>query len=128
MNKEIFKDLFVDEEEMYYDILSRILKPFVQLGKKTADVYFTEQGEELTNNDKIVVYLLAKKVLSILGKIEGDGGLSPSEIANNTRINRNTIGVQLKRLKDKGLILKEKKKYYIPNSALKIIEKQLVNK
>ena len=84
-------------------------------------IIFTREDEivfitDLTNlkaQNQILLYALAKKILKVNQKIENEI-VTIAEIADKTKINRNTIRGALKLLKDKNILIRSQSGYEIP--------------
>jgi DNA-binding MarR family transcriptional regulator len=116
MNEE-FKDLFVNESQpLDKELLSKTLKPFIQLTEK-GDISFKEEFFHLTPKEKIVVYILVKKVLKE-AKIIDEEMIGVKVISDYTGIAYGTVGRNLRELVKEGILKQDKNKYYFPNYSL----------
>lgn len=120
-------DLFVDQQPLDRDLLADIIRPHVRLYADTAEITITEHWEGLNLSGKILVYLLARKVME-LKQVERDGqplrqSATVNEIAGETHIKENTVRVTLGELLEDRYIRRVVKesgevRYYVPDHAL----------
>ena len=119
--------LFVDQQPLDRTLLAEIVRPHVRLYADTAEITVTENWEGLNLSGKILVYLLARKVME-LKQVERDGQLlrqsaTVNEIAAETEIKENTVRVTLGELLEERHIRRLVKesgevRYYVPDHAL----------
>ena len=120
-------ELFVDQHPLDRDLLAAIVRPHVRLYGDTAEIVVTERWEGLNLSGKILVYLLARKVME-LKKVEQDGQVlkqaaTVDEIAAEIDGRENTIRVTLGELLGEKYIRRVVKesgevRYYVPDHAL----------
>jgi len=116
--KEILRDLVVSEED--------IIKNLVELVKKTKNIFAIEDKtgkiifkkfSELKNHEKICALLIGKYFAKKLDFID-DENMSGSQISNELKIPQTTLPAPLKKIMDKGYVLKDDNKYYINHHRL----------
>lgn len=109
--KEILRDLVVSEED--------IIKNLVELVKKTKNIFAIEDKtgkiifknfSDLKNHEKICAILIGKYFAKKLEFIK-DECMSISEISNELKIPQTTLSAPLKKVVDKGYVLKDDTKY-----------------
>lgn len=117
--KDALDKLIVDEEEApSLKLLAELILRYLKFNKKSGEIIFNEEFYKLTELQKILVYLLGRKVIVIkrLQK-DFDEKITPKEIENILGIKgssvRKYISVDLK-----NLAKAESKKYFIPNYNL----------
>lgn len=119
--------LFVDQQPLDRALLADIVRPHVRLYGDTAEIVPTEHWQGLNLAGKVLVYLLARKVLE-LKQVERDGQVlrqasTVNEIAAETEIEENTVRVTLGELLEDRYIRRLVRetgdvRYYVPDHAL----------
>lgn len=111
-------------------LLADLLRPYIQL-RRSGDkwVEFTPEWKQLTNEKKIIMYLLGRKAFHEALKDDPDAEefdekAAPSVISDETRIQGGTSRPVLKLLRDKGYA-QDDNGYYIPNNALPHIQQDM---
>ena len=121
-----FDQLFVDREALDRQLLADLILPYVRLQRNTTEVIMTEEGDELTLAKRVLVYLLARKVLVATGVTEEEGA-APAQIEKDTGIPGGSLRPTLSRLVDDKLIRADKAAtktaYFVPNHAVRQIAK-----
>ncbi len=120
------EDLIVDEEEIGEKLLYELLEKYIRIGEKSKSLIFNPEFDSLKIDDKIIVYLLGKKVLKLLN-FSDEEKASPKDISNDTGINYDTIKPQISALARNKILGKEDRKYFVPNYNLNIIKERLEN-
>ena len=120
-------ELFVDQLPLDRTLLAEIVRPHMRLYADTAEIVVTEHWEGLNLSGKILVYLLARKVME-LKQVEQSGQLlrqaaTVEEIAAEIEARENTIRVTLGELLEERYIRRLVKesgevRYYVPDHAL----------
>ena len=123
MSHDKLKELMVDTSEIYADILTDILKPFLGIDK-TGDIIFHSSYKDASPDIKIFVYLLGRKAafhLDLLKEPEGEAA-TPKFIQERTGMPAGTVNPTLIRLSKNRLLQKDdKSRYFVPNHAIKTI-------
>lgn len=128
--------LFVDERQSVdREILATAIVPFVRIFIDQGMVYidFTKEGNSLTNKEKLLVHLLARKAIHLKDKgLLPNEAITPKEIETATGIVGNTLRPLLLQLKKDRLVQTDKSSdeggYYVPNYALDQISEMLKRK
>ena len=96
--------------------LAVILKPFLRINSESKQVLFTPAGMNITANNKIILFILARKVMHIQGIIDSEP-IAPKNIKRELgkNIPAGTIDAALKHLSEKGPIKGQNGKYFIPD-------------
>ena len=83
--------------------IAAILKPFLRINKENKRVIFTPKGMNITANNKIILFVLARKAMFLHGVSESDS-VRPKEIKEELgkSIPAGTIDAGLKYLSEKG--------------------------
>lgn len=111
-------------EELFTDTGSQIdpaslvslLKPFLRINRENRRILFTPLGMTITANNKITLFILARKVTHLQGLSESDS-VTPKEIKEELgkNIPSGTIDAALKRLSERGPLKGQDGKYFIPD-------------
>jgi hypothetical protein len=111
-------------EELFTDAGSQIdpaslvvlLKPFLRINRENQRILFTPPGMTITANNKIILFILARKVTHLQGLSESDS-VTPKEIKEELgkNIPSGTIDAALKRLSERGPLKGQDGKYFIPD-------------
>lgn len=124
MNDE-FKDLFVKEDEtLNKKILNDTLKPYIEL-TKDGSIIFKEEFYNLQPKKKIIIYILAKKVLKETGIIENER-VGVKVISDSTGIAYGTVGRNLRVFFEEGTLKQEENEYFLPNYNLMKVSEWLL--
>jgi hypothetical protein len=110
-------ELFTDSaSQIEPAAIAALLKPFIRINRDTQKVIFTPVGMNLTANNKIILFILARKVTFIQG-INPSEAVAPKDIKAGLgkNIPSGTIDAALKRLSENGPIKGLDRKYYIPD-------------
>ena len=111
--------LFLDQEEVDRERLSEVLSGKIGIDRETGDPYFLGEFSDLSNKQKIIIYLLYRKAAVALGKLSDDEeGVQSKEISDVTGVKYNTVRGWLPKMDH--LILKDDDKsgYHIPPHSL----------
>jgi hypothetical protein len=108
--------------------LAAILKPFLRINKENKRILFTPKGMNITANNKIILFVLARKAMFLQGVSESDW-ISPKEIKEELgkSIPAGTIDAALKHLSEKGPLKGQDRKYFIPDFNFPQVE-EIFNK
>lgn len=100
-----------------------ILKPMLRINRDTQKVLFTPKGMKLTASNKIILFVLAKKVSFIQG-IATNEEVTPKEIKEELgkNIPAGTIDASIKRLSENGPLKGQSGKYFIPDFNFEQVE------
>ena len=94
--------------------LAMILKPFLRIHRDSGRVLFTTEGMKISANNRIILFILARKAM-YMQKIKELDSIAPKEIKEELgqNIPFGTIDASLKRLLEKGLINSRNGKYFV---------------
>jgi hypothetical protein len=127
---DVLKKLFTDESQVNSTELFELLSPFVKINKTDKSIIFLDKAHKQNLKNKIILFLLARKVLFVLGEIDSDR-VQPKIIIDQTGIPRGSILPTLKVLREaKGgsLINSDKTGYYISTYQIaRIKDKNILN-
>lgn len=111
-------DLIVSGKELDKKLVAEILAPYVQLDKDTCTIRPTEGWTELSNDQKILIYLLARKAMVALDFDLTAEGATASEVVADTGVKSGSAHPALRKLLGNRLIgQSQDKRYSIPNYA-----------
>ena len=122
-------ELFTDAKSQINPAsLSAVLKPFLRINKENKRVIFTPKGMNITANNKIILFVLARKAMFLQGVSESDS-VRPKEIKEELgkSIPAGTIDAGLKYLSEKGPLKGQDRKYFIPDFNFPQVE-EIFNK
>jgi hypothetical protein len=114
------EDLIVSGSDMDRELLGEILAPYVRLDKERCGVRPTEKWDELGTEEKILLYLVARKAMVALGFPIDNEEAAASEVINQTGLKAGTAYPTLRVLLQQRLIDQPGKRsgYLVPNHAL----------
>lgn len=115
------KDLYIDStglDELEERAVLLALHGKISFTPKN-EIVFIIDISKLKAKTVILLYALGKKLLKAKGKID-DEVITRSEITDKTGLKDNTVGVTIKRLKDKKIFIRSDSGYKIP--AFKLSE------
>jgi len=117
MEKDELDTLVVDED-MYIDkgILANVLKDYLRI-TKSAQIIPEALFYELNNEKKVILYLLARKVMKIKGIVEVEG-VGPSQISKDIGLPVGSVKTVTYKI-GKTLLKSEGGSYIVPNYNLK---------
>lgn len=129
-NKDnVYADIFVSGDSLDRELLARTAAPYIRIfsDNNNMEVVFTSIGEKLKNRQKLLAYLLARKILNdkeLLSEDEKEG-LTPSELGTATHISGGSIRPVLAALLKERLVQKDESNYYVPNYSLNQVSEEL---
>lgn len=123
------EDLIVSGTELDKKLVAEILAPYVQLDKDKCTIRPTEGWTRLSNDQKLLIYLLARKAMVALGFDLGTEGATASEVIADTGVKSGTAHPALRKLLGNRLIdQSQDKRYFIPSYAIAQIKSLLFEK
>lgn len=123
------EDLIVSGRELDKKLVAEILAPYVQLDKDKCTIRPTEGWTGLSNHQKVLIYLLAKKAMVALGFDLSTEGATASEVIADTGVKSGTAHPALRKLLGNRLIdQSQDKRYFIPSYAIAQIKSLLFEK
>jgi hypothetical protein len=110
--------LLLDADEIDRASLARVLHDYVGIDSKNGKVIQKASFNKLNARQKLIAYLLGKKVAKLLGKIEIELSL-PKDIQNDTGIPKGTVNPKLRELVDSRFVTQTKEgEYYIESHQI----------
>ncbi len=95
----VLKKLFTNKEEVNPEELYELLHPYIKINEDNKKIIFLDQTHEAPLKDKLLLFLLGKKVLFLLGEIESES-ISPKTIIEETGLPKGSVLPTLKILKE----------------------------
>lgn len=121
------EDLFSDAGPFDESAVVQAIMPFITIQKNSNEIFFKES--DLTVDERILVYGLARKLLKTKGVIESDF-ITALDFHKKTGIKKGSVDPMFKKLKDSGMLV-GKKEYEIPNhkiaEIIKLVTKKVQN-
>jgi len=115
MSEDSFKKLFSNEKDLDKALITELLLPLVKLTPE-GNIYPTPKFTKLKNEKRILVILLARKVLSHELKMEEE--TTPTKIAEYAGMSIGSVKPTIRKLHANKYVHQNKKGYFIPNHAL----------
>ena len=123
------EDLIVSGTDLDKKLVAEILAPYVQLDKDTCAIRPTEGWTRLSNDQRILIYLLARRAMAALGFDFGSEGATATQVVTDTGVKSGTAHPALRKLLGNRLIdQSQDKRYFIPNHAIPRIKSLLLEK
>lgn len=127
---EVLKQLLTDDNDVNADELFGLLSPFIKISKSNKNIIFLDSTLKHQLKNKLLLFLLGKKVLFLLGQIETDH-VKPKDIIEETGISKGSVLPTLKLLKEAksgSLISSDATGYYITSYQVsKIKTRNILN-
>ena len=112
-------ELFVSGNEVDQELVAVILSPFIKIDKDSCTIVPDDQWLRLSNELKIILFLVARKAMKLRGLPIDDEGVSPAEIEKETGVKGGSIRPRLKELFEHRIITKtNERKYLLPSYSL----------
>lgn len=124
------EDLIVSGGELDRKLVAEILAPYTQLDKDECNIRPTNKWGQLSNDQKILIYLLARKAMVALDDfaLNIEGALA-SEVVSATGVKSGSAHPTLRKLLGNRLIDQARdKRYFVPNYAIPQIKPLLFEK
>lgn len=118
------EDLFSDAGPFDESAVVQAIMPFITIQKNTNEIFFKDA--DLTVDERVLVYGLARKLLKVKGIIESDF-ITALDFHKKTGIKKGSVDPMFKKLKDSGMLV-GKKEYEIPNHKISDIIKLITKK
>ncbi len=127
INMDPLDKLFTSDKEVDTELLSGILLPYIQINSEDYTIFFTDSGNNLPINSRIIIFLLARKALYIKGKIDSEA-INPKDIIDQTQLKEGSVQPGLKKLKEGKFIIGKDGKYFVPNYAINKVKNLIQEK
>lgn len=121
------EDLVVSGAEMDRKLVAEILAPYLRLDKETCGIRPTEKWDELGNEEKLLLYLVARKAMRALDFPLEVEEAAASEVVEQTGVKAGSAYPALRGLLGQRIIDQVGKRggYLVPNHALGRIKSML---
>jgi hypothetical protein len=127
---EVLNKLFTDDNDVNANELYNLLSPFIKINKTNKSIIFLDSTLKYNLKNKIILFLLAKKVLYLVGDLESDR-VKPVDMIKETGISKGSVLPTLKTLKEPkggGLVSVDTAGYYVTSYQIsKIKAKNILN-
>ncbi len=111
--KDLLKKLFVDEDQVNNEkVLFDMVSPYTLISEQTGGLIPKDEYFPLQIIQKILLFLLVKKILYLEKKAETDH-IKAKDIVNEMEIPKGSILPNLKRLREMGLVSNSPEGYYV---------------
>lgn len=112
-------DLFVSGKEVDQELVVKILTPFLRIDKDSCSIVPSERWLELSNELKVLLFLVARKAMKLRGLAIDYEGALPAELEKETGLKGGSIRPRLKDLFERKIINRtEDARYFVPNYSL----------
>ena len=119
------EDLVVTGAELDKKLVAETLMPYLQLDKDSCDIRPTKEWEQLSQEQKILAYLLARKAMAALG-FKLTEAAKASEVVQATGLKSGTVHPALRNLFDNRIISQSQdRRYSVPSYAITQIKSML---
>jgi hypothetical protein len=125
MAEDPLSGLVVKKQELDRKLLAEVLAPYIRLDQESGTIIQTPEFIALTNADKILVFLLARKAAKTLNLLTEPEELSPKVISTLTGINYDSVKPTLSALYKKRILQKNGDAYLVPEHAILMVRSQL---
>lgn len=119
-------DLYSDGSMFDKQAVLSELKDKIVFSKEN-EIHFMIDPTEIYARNAILLYALGKKILKRYDKIDSEI-ITSSEIIDKIKLNKNTVYVTVKRLKDKKMLIPTDSGYEIPafqvNNVLNLLKEE----
>lgn len=121
------EDLVVSGREMDRELVAEMLAPYVRLDKDTRGIRPTVRWNDLTNELKLLLYLVARKAMKALDFPIEQEQATPSEIAQATGVAGGSMYPLLRELLRRRVVDQAGKRgaYFVPNHAMEQVKAML---
>lgn len=107
------EELYTDSGAFDAHRVASVLKHFLSIQRSDHAIFFSKEGHGLKNEDKMLAFCLALKLLKTEG-VQPSEGVSAKQLHEATEIPKGTIDPLMLRLKKAGLLIGGGSNYEIP--------------
>jgi len=112
-------ELFVNGKEIDQGLVAKILSHFLKIDRDSCTIVPNEKWQELNNELKIILFLIARKAMKLRGLPIDNEGATPFEIGEEIGLKGGSVRPKLKSLLDQKIINKtDDARYFVPNYSL----------
>ena len=108
----LLEELYTDSGGFDAERAAMALKRLLTIQRGSYAVFF-KKGSSLTEEDKILAYMLVKKLLKNEGAVD-TSEISGKEVKRQTNVKSGTVDAAIKKLREDGLITGSGSNYEIP--------------
>lgn len=108
--------LFTDGDEVDPRDLFELLRPFIRIRNEDGRIIFLDAGHRMPLKSKVLLFLLGKKVLFLLKKIDSEY-VTPKQIVDETKLSKGSVLPTLMQLKSTYASAIDGK-YFVPNHQI----------
>jgi len=119
------ESLIVSGKDIDRGLVGMLLAPFVRLDRDDGSIRPQAAWASLGANDRILVYLLARKAMRALDFPLDREEATPSEVSAATGVKRGTVAPGVRRLLSENVLAQKGRAYFVPNHALQGIRQRL---
>lgn len=114
----------VDINALSKELMKSVLGPYIQFDPSRQEFLFTEEWDKLSNNFKLLTYLVARKGVSAAGHLSDEEAAAPKTIEGQTHMPSGSITYTGMVLFDKLKVIDktEEGKYFIPSAKLLVVK------
>ena len=116
--------LLADEKEIDAQLLARLLRRFIMIGKESGKIIPRSDFASLPEKDKILVFLVARKAAVAIG-VAAEEGATSIDISQGTGVNYNSVRGYLSQFLKENLVQVGNSKYFVPSHAIPQIEERV---
>lgn len=121
--------LVVSGVEIDKRLIAEILEPYVRLDKENCDIRPTEGWGRLSQEERILAYLIARKAMVALGFDLVAEGAKASEVVKATGVKSGTAHPALRNLFGNRIVGQSPdRRYFVPNHAIPLVKSMLCKK
>jgi biotin operon repressor len=128
--KSLLEDLYTDSGGFNAERAAGALKQILTIQRESHAVFFKKDAT-LKEEDKVLAYMLVKKLLKSEGATESSK-VSGKEIKKQTNVKSGTVDAAIKKLREDGLITGSGSNYEIPAHEVEAVvdrlERRILNK
>jgi hypothetical protein len=117
MAERKLENLIVDEETLNEELIYDVLSKFIRITKTSKTIIPTGDFSKLSEKNKIIVFLLARKAMKALNILESEMA-GPKEISKETGVSYNSVKPYLSALYKEKILAKQGTEYLLPNYNL----------
>jgi len=115
-NTDALLALFTDGDEVDPKELFELLRPFIRIRNEDGRIIFLDAGHRMPLKSKVLLFLLGKKVLFLLKKIDSEY-VTPKQIVEETKLSKGSVLPTLMQLKSTYASAVDGK-YFVPNHQI----------
>lgn len=116
------EELLISGKEMDQQLVASILKPFLRIDKDSAGIIPQEPWQKLTNEARVLLFLIARRAMKALELPIEDETAGPIDIEKEIGIKGGSLRPILKRLSGQRILSKSHGRYFVPNYSIQRIK------